>query len=341
MKNTTYRKKLNTELYKKVYRIRRAEQAIIRYYGEDDMKTPMHMSMGEEAITAGVSAALGKENQAFGYYRSHALYVAKTDETDQFFAEMYGKATGVVRGKGGSMHLASPEHGLLGVSAVVASTIAPSIGAAFANKARKTGKIVAGFFGDGAMEEGVAWESLNVACLMKLPVIFVCEDNGLAVDVTARERQGFRSIPDVVKAYRCLLLQSESTDPEVIYDLTLRAMAHIRKRGGPVFMHLKYYRILQHIGINSDFDKNAPTPKGGFEKIGYRSKEEHDRWLKKDPARIARAKLLKFGMKETEIKSIEDDIGWQVERSITLAKKASFPRKEELFDHVYAPVRKG
>lgn len=333
----TNRRRLNISLYKKVYLIRSAEKAIIKHYGEDEMKTPMHMSMGEEAIVAGVASVLGKKHQAFGYYRSHALYLAKTDKTNQFFAEMYGRATGAVRGKGGSMHLASPTHGLLGVSAVVASTIAPAVGAAFANKIKKTNKIIAAFFGDGAMEEGVSWESLNLACLMKLPIIFVCEDNGLAVDVTARERQGFRSIPDVVKAYRCLLLQSESTDPEVIYNLATRAIAHIQKTGMPVFMHLKYYRMLQHIGINSDFDKNAPTPKGGFEKTEYRSKEEYYRWLKKDPVKIARAKLLKLGVKEKEIKNIENAIDRRIERSIALARKAPFPAPGELYDHVYAP----
>lgn len=338
----TNRQKLNISLYKKVYLIRSAEKAIIRHYNEDEMKTPMHMSMGEEAITVGVSAALGKENQAFGYYRSHALYISKTGETDQFFAEMYGKKTGVVRGKGGSMHLVSPEHGLMGVSAVVGTTIAPAVGASFANKARKNGKIVAVFFGDGAMEEGVTLESLNVACLMKLPVIFVCEDNGLAVDVSASQRQGFKSISNVVKAYRCLFLESQSTDPEVIYNLAKQAISHIRKKGEPVFMHLRYYRMLRHIGINSDFDKNAPPSKGGFEKIRYRSEEEYNRWLKKDPVKVSRLKLLnlKLGVKEKAIKKIEDEIDRQVKRSIILAKKAPFPEKNEVYDHVYTPTHR-
>lgn len=336
----TKRHKLNISLYKKVCLIRSAERAIIKYYGENEMKTPMHMSMGEEAIAAGVCAALGEENQAFGYYRSHALYLAKTGEIDKFFAEMYGKATGVVRGKGGSMHLASPDHGLLGVSAIVGGTIAPATGAAFANKMKKNGKIVAVFFGDGAMEEGVALESLNAACLWKLPVIFICEDNGLAIDVTTDERQGFKSIPDVVRAYRCLLLQSESTDPEVIHKLARRAMNHIQKTGTPVFMHLKYYRMLQHIGVISDFDINAPRPKGGFEKTGYRSREEHDRWLKKDPVKVARAKLLKLGVDGKEVEDIENKIDWQVEQSVALAKKAPFPAKKELYDYVYAPTPK-
>ncbi len=331
------RRKLNISLYRKVFLIRSAEKAIIKYYGEDEMKTPMHMSMGEEAITAGASLALGKKNQAFGYYRSHALYVSKTDETDAFFAEMYGKAAGIVRGRGGSMHLVSPEHGLLGVSAIVASTIAPAVGAAFANKAKKNGKIVAVFFGDGAMEEGVALESLNVACLMRLPVIFICEDNGLAVDVTAPERQGFKSISDVVRAYRCLLLESSSTDPEDIYNLTRLAMLHIQRKKTPVFMRLKYYRMLQHIGIISDFDTDAPRPKGGFEKTGYRSKKEYDRWIKKDPVIIARAKLIRFGVKEEAIQKIERAIDRRIERSVALAKAALFPSKDEIHLHVYAP----
>ena len=334
--NKITHKKINVDLYKKVYLARRAEQAIAKYYPENDMKTPMHMSMGEEAITAGISLALGKKHQAFGYYRSHALYLCKTGESNQFFAEMYGKASGVVRGRGGSMHLVAPKHGLLGVSAIVASTVAPAVGAAFANKVKRNGKIVATFFGDGAFEEGVVLESLNVACLMNLPVIFVCEDNGLAVDVTAKERQGYKSIPAVVKAYRCLLLESQSTDPEVIYGLAMRAIDHILNKGGPVFMHLKYYRLLQHIGINNDFEKIQLALTGGFERTGYRSKSEYDRWVKKDPLIVAREKLLTLGLLEQEIVKIEAVIDKQVENSITLAKNAPFPEKNELLEHVYA-----
>lgn len=333
---TLSRKKLNIELYKKIYRIRAAEHAIIHYYHEDDMKTPMHMSMGEEGICVGVCTALGKKNQAFGYYRSHALYIAKTDETEQFFAEMYGKTTGVVRGKGGSMHLAAPPSGLLGVSAVVASTIAPAIGAAFANKMKKNRKVVASFFGDGAVEEGVAWESLNVACLMKLPVIFVCEDNGLAVDVTAAERQGFKSIDAVASAYRCNLIKSKSTDPEEIYNLTLRAMALMKKNNMPVFMHLTYNRHLQHIGVKDDFDTTGPAPKGGFEKMGYRSRTEYDRWMAREPLVVQRKKLIVLGVVEKEIARMEVKIRAEVERSVANAKSAPFPEGEELYNNVFS-----
>lgn len=329
------RKKLNIELYKKIYRIRRAEQLIIEHYGQDQMRTPMHMSMGEEHITAGVCAALGKKNQAFGYYRSHALYISKTDETEQFFGEMYGKASGVVRGKGGSMHLASPEHGLLGVTAIVASTIAPAVGAAFANKMQKNKKIVAAFFGDGAVEEGVFWESLNAACLFKVPILFVCEDNGLAVDVTAKERRGFNTIPKAIAAFNCGVISTSSTDPEKIYALAANAMAMIQKTGRPVFLHILYNRYLQHIGIKDDFDVKGPAPKGGFEKIGYRDRKEYDAWIKRDSMKFQRAKLLALGISEKKIEGCEKEIAAEVEESLKRAQESPFPESKELYEHVY------
>lgn len=330
------RKKLNIDLFKIVHLIRAAEQGIIKYYSEDGMKTPMHMSMGEEAIVAGVCHALGKNSQVFGTYRSHGLYIAKTGETDEFFAEMYGKTTGCARGRGGSMHLAAPERGLMLISAVVSSTIAPAVGASFANKIKKNHKIVAAFFGDGAVEEGVFFESLNIACLMELPIIFVCEDNGLAVDVTSAERQGFTSIPDVVSSYKCNIIKSQSTDAEEIYSLTLKAVDLIKKTRKPVFMHLKYYRMLQHIGINSDFDKDAPPPKGGFEKSGYRSKKEYDEWMAKEPVKISKEKLLKLGVSNKDIEKIEKDNWKKVEKSIALAKEAPLPKTGELFDYIFS-----
>lgn len=332
----TDRKQLNLELYKTIHLIRSAEKGIIKYYQEDDMKTPMHMSMGEEAITTGICLALGKKNQVFGYYRSHALYISKTQETKKFFGEMYGKATGCVRGKGGSMHLADPEAGLMLVSAVVSSTIAPAVGAAFANKVKKNGKIVASFFGDGAVEEGVFFESMNMACLMKLPIIFVCEDNGLAVDVTMPERQGFRSIASIAASFDCHVIASQSTDAGEIYDLAQKAMDLIKKTQKPVFMHLKYYRMLQHLGIISDFDTDAPRPKGGFERVGYRSKAEYDEWMQKDPVKVLRQKLFTLGVPAATIEKLEKANETEVEKNIQLAKKAPFPKVSELFDHVYA-----
>ncbi len=168
---------LNLDLYKKLYLARRAEKKIREHYMEDEMKTPMHMSMGEEAIAVGVCHALKAEDQVFATYRSHAIYLAKTQKIDDFFAEMYGKDTALLKGKGGSMHMCAPESGFMGTSAIVASIIPVAVGVAFANKQMGNDKLATVFFGDGATDEGAFWESLNVACLMKLPILFVCEDN--------------------------------------------------------------------------------------------------------------------------------------------------------------------
>ena len=134
------RRKLNIDLYKKLYLIRSVEEAIIARYGEDEMKTPMHMSMGGEAIAVGVCSAIGSRGLVYSTYRSHAVYLAMTGETDAFFGEMYGKVTGIARGKSGSMHLSAPEYGLMGASAIVGSTIPLAVGSAFASRMKKKKK---------------------------------------------------------------------------------------------------------------------------------------------------------------------------------------------------------
>ncbi len=318
-------KDLNFELYRKLYLIRAAESAIRKYYHEDDMKTPMHMSMGEEAIAVGVCQALSPDDQILGSYRSHAIYLAKTGESDKFFAELYGKVSGVARGKAGSMHLSSPEHGLLCCAAVVASTISVAVGVAFANKTQRNGKITAVFFGDGATDAGVFWESLNYACLNRLPIIFVCQDNDFAVHTRRQNRHGYASITDVISKFDCNVIQDSTTDAEKIYQLTLRASQDIKNSGRPAFLHLKYYRYLEHVGINEDFD------------AGYRSKDEYLQWLEVDPIALQRSKLLgEHGFTEVEVRQLEDDIGQRVENSIALAKAAPFSDTTELYEGMFA-----
>jgi len=315
---------LNLEFYKKLYLIRRAEVGIQKYYFEDEMKTPMHMSMGEEALVVGVCQALKDEDQVLGTYRSHALYLAKTGETDEFFAEMYGKATGKIRGRAGSMHLSAPEKGFIGASAIVGGTIPIAVGAAFANKRKKNGKIVATFFGDGAIDEGCFWESLNIACLMNLPVLFICEDNGFAVHTSATERHGYKSITDIVSKFNCNVFQSETTDVEAIYKLTSDAIKSVEQNQMPAFLHLKYYRYLEHVGVSEDFD------------AGYRSKEEFEKWQEKDPVDLQRIKLLEKGFKEEEIKKLEKEIDDKIENSIKLAKEAPFIDSKDTYKDVFA-----
>lgn len=316
-------KSLNLELYKKLYLIRRSEEKIIEHYHEDEMKTPMHMSMGEEAIAVGVCHALKKEDQVFGTYRSHAIYLAKTEDLDNFFAEMYGKATSPLRGKGGSMHLCAPEVGFMGTSAIVGSAISVAVGAAFANKSKGNGKTVAIFFGDGATDEGTFWESLNVACLMKIPILFICEDNGLAVHTPISKRHGFRSIPDVVSKFNCHVFEDKTTDVEVIYELASKAIDLMKSTQIPSFLYLKYYRYLEHVGVNKDFD------------AGYRSEDEFKEWHKVDPLKLQRNKLIKLGCQESEIIEAESLIDNRVSQAVIKAKQAPFAEKCELYEGLF------
>ena len=314
---------LSVELYRMLYLARTAEEYIIKHYPDDGMKTPMHMSMGQEAIPVGVCHALGQENQIWTSYRTHAAFLAKTGDTDKFFAEMYGKATGTAGGKAGSMHLSDPEKGHMTASAIVASVLPPAVGLAFANKRAGNGRISCVFFGDGALDEGSFWESLNVASLMRLPVLFVCEDNGLAVHTPAEARQGYRSITEQVNGFHCTVLQDDTTDVERVYDLTKEAMDTINTTGGPVFLYLKCYRYLEHVGIAEDFD------------AGYRSKSEYDEWLKRDCVLLQRERLIEQGLSEEDIQQMESHTEEGIRNSIKLAQDAPFPQPHDLYKGVF------
>lgn len=311
-------------LYKTMFLVREAEFAIQRSYGENEMKTPMHMSMGEEAIVAGVVSALNKDDQVLGTYRSHALYLAKTGDIDGFFAEMYGKETGNAKGKAGSMHLSYPEKGLMGTSAIVATTISVAVGCALANVYMGNKRRVAVFFGDGAIDEGSFWESLNFACLKKLPIIFVFEDNDLAIHSFKKERRGYKSLSDIISNYDCYIGKTDTTDCEEIYDAVKFFKSEQDEEMKPVFIELSYYRYLEHVGIEEDF------------KFGYRDREEYERWLEKDPLGVQLKRLSDLGIASEEIMSTEKRITAKVLIAQMLAKQAPFAKKEELFTNVYA-----
>lgn len=308
--------KTDIELYRMVYLIRECENEIIREYSNDEMKTPMHMSSGSEAIVSGVCAALALDDQVFGTYRTHALYLAKTNDPVSFFCELYGKVSGVGRGKAGSMHLSDPSRGHMVSSAIVASTIPVAVGNAFANKRNDNGKITVSFFGDGAINEGNFWESLNLACLWKLPIIFVCEDNELAVHTNKSQRDGYDDIKCIVENFNCTVLYSESTDASVILDLTREAIAILPQC--PVFMHLKYYRYLEHVGVNEDFD------------AGYRSKSECEDWKKRDPLIVLKNRLSK-----QDVETVEREVNFIVASSIVAAKCDPFADLNEIYNYVY------
>jgi len=316
-------RELNIALYEKIYLIRRAEERVCEVYPSDVMKTPVHLSFGEESIVAGICQALKKDDQVYGTYRNHALYLAKGGDLDMFFAELYGKATGIAKGKAGSMHISFPDVGFMASSAVVSSIIPVALGAAFAAKYMKSNHIAVVFFGDGATEEGVFWESLNVAGLKELPILFVCEDNGLAIHTHISDRQCYR-IPEAVKPFGISVRSESTTDPEKIFNVAEHAVQSIRKTSRPCLLHFKYHRYLEHVGISEDYD------------CGYRCKEDCEHWYAVDPVKVQREKLLSNGIEEGEIRALETTIEKRIDESIRKANEAPYALEPELFRDVYA-----
>jgi TPP-dependent pyruvate/acetoin dehydrogenase alpha subunit len=302
-----------------MFLIRTVEEMIRKIYPLNEIKTPVHLAIGQEAIAVGVCSALQKNNQIFGTYRNHGIYLAQTNESDKFFGEMFGKSMGLSKGKAGSMHIMAPEHNLMGTSAIVASMIPVAVGAAFSNQYKGTKQTVVVFFGDGAVDEGVFWESLNFACLKKLPIVFVYEDNNYAIHSHQSKRHGYQSITNIVKNFDCHVIKSNTTDVEKIYKLTKKALMLQSRSPKPVFMHLEYYRYLEHVGVNQDFI------------FGYRTEKEFKRWLKNDPLMLQKKKLIKNKHKEEELQRTEKEIVRAVEKSISTARNAPYPDNDELY----------
>jgi TPP-dependent pyruvate/acetoin dehydrogenase alpha subunit len=302
--------------YEKFYRqallIRRVEEKIIDIYPSDDIQSPVHLSIGQEAVSVGLCAALEPSDIIYGSYRSHALYIACGGDLTQMFAELMGRIGGISKGKAGSMHLSFPEKGLMGASAVVASHLPHAVGSALAARHRKTRQIVACVFGDGALEEGVSHECFNFAALKSLPVLFLCENNGLAVHSHRRDRQAF-SIEDLARLYGLPYRRlDEGWDFVKVHEACADASQRLRAGGRPQFLEVMTYRAREHVGIGFDFD------------AGYRSKDEYDRWQERDPLIQDEAMARKL------LPGIDADI----EAAVALAFKSPVPGREHLLTDV-------
>lgn len=266
---------VDRQLYDRLFRtslmIRRVEEKIIEIYPTDKIQSPVHLSIGQEAVSAGLCAALEPTDVIYSSYRSHALYIACGGDLTLMFGELMGRIGGISKGKAGSMHLSSPAHGLMGATAVVSSHLPHAVGTALAAKFRKTGQIAACVFGDGSLEEGVAHESFNFAALKSLPVLFLCENNRLAVHSHLRDRQAFK-IEAMAELYGIPYQRIEDGwDFMTVHDHCAEAVRQIRQGGGPRFLEVTTFRVKEHVGTADDFDR------------GYRSKEDLERWNRHDP----------------------------------------------------------
>lgn len=311
------------DLYRQLYRIRYVEETLADLYPTDVIQSPMHLSIGQEWISVGVCAALRPTDVVFGTYRSHALYLAKGGHLRAMIAELFGKATGCCKGKGGSMHLCDIEAGVQCASAVVGTTIPEAVGYAYAEKLRGRDTVVASFFGDGATEEGVFHESLNFASLHRLPVLFVCENNGYAIHTPLEARRGSDPmLIDHIHPYAHIVaVRIEECNLEHLMLATDVATHRARGRGGlgPTFIECHTGRWRQHVGPDEDYD------------AGYRAQDELDGWQQNDPLRRLEAVL-----DSTVIAEIRGQVGLEVQLAIELASQDPDPDPSEVLTDVVA-----
>ena len=310
---------LSQTLYRSLYRIRRTEEEIARVYPSDKVKSPVHLSIGQEAVSVAVCEALRKDDSIFGTYRSHAMYLAKGGGLKPMIAELYGKATGCCKGKGGSMHLMDVAAHVMGSSAVVGTTIPHAVGFAYANKYKRNDSIVAVFLGDGATEEGVFAESINFAVLKKVPLLFVVENNGYAIHTHQSLRQGVSNICAISNAFGVPSERIDDNDILKIYSRTLELSAEIRdKKTGPRLIECMTYRWKEHVGPNEDYD------------LGYRSKDEARTWFEQD--QVPRLAGL---VDQNWRKSMELEVEAEIRDAFQFAESSPFPTEEELLTDVF------
>ncbi len=309
---------MRARLFRALYRIRRLEEEVARVYASDRIKSPVHLSIGQEAVSVGVCTALRPDDIVFGTYRGHALYLAKGGDLNAMVAELFGKATGCTMGKGGSMHLIDPEAGVMGMSAVVGTTIANAAGYAYALKLRRSDSVVVSFFGDGATEEGVFTETLNFAVLKHLPVLFVCENNGYAIHTHQTRRQGRADICAKAEAFGIPAERLDGNDVFGLLTRTQEVLKSVRAGGGPWFLEVSTYRWREHVGPGRDFQ------------LGFRAEAECEPWIAADPV-TRLASELSVG----ERAAIEAEVEEEIAAAFAFAEASPFPAPGELMTDIF------
>ena len=318
------KKNIPKSLLKKMYRmmlmIRKFEEKAGDLVLKGEIRTPCHLYIGQEAIATGVCSALKKEDFIFGNHRSHGHYIAKGGDIKKLMAEIYCKATGCSKGKGGSMHIVAPEIGMLGTPPIVAASIPLAVGAALASVLEKNNRISVSFFGDGATNEGIFYEALNFASLKKLPVIFICENNKYATHMPISKCLANTNIAKKAELFNMPGFQIDGNNVIKVFQTVKKAGERARKGKGPTLIECLTYRWRGHVGPHNDLDK------------GLRSKKEWDFWQKRCPLKRLE-KVLKITRSEKE--KISQEIGKEIEKAVIFAKNSPYPQKKELLKNVF------
>jgi TPP-dependent pyruvate/acetoin dehydrogenase alpha subunit len=321
--------KLAKELMHRMVYIRRVEEEIARRYPEGKMRCPTHLSVGQEAVAAGVGMALRVDDLAVSGHRAHAHYIAKGGDVPAMIAEIYGKVGGCCRGKGGSMHLIDETVGFMGSTAIVGGTVPVGVGLAYGIHCKGTDQISCIFHGDAVVETGVFFESINFAAIKKLPVLFVCENNLYSVysPLSVRQPDG-RSIAGMVQGLGVPASAGDGNDILEVYGMTCRAVENIRQGGGPQFLEFSTYRWLEHCGPNYDND------------LGYRTEAEFFAWKAREPlGRFVELARSNGWFDQSDVDQMEVMVYRAVEEAFEFAETSPFPDPFEAFADLYVGDR--
>lgn len=320
-KKDAYSKEQYLDWYKIMLRIRRFEEATLMAYSKQKIRGFCHVYIGQEAIAAGLISGITKEDKLVTAYRQHGVALSRGLDSKACMAELYGKSTGIVKGKGGSMHFFSSEHNYFGGNGIVGAQIPIGTGIAFAEKYKGTKNLCVTMFGDGAARQGALYESYNMAMTWKLPVLYICENNGYAMG-TSVDRTS--NVSDLFKIGSAFDMPSESVDgmdPVAVHEALIRAASHIRSGKGPYYLEIKTYRYRGH---------SVSDP------ARYRTKEELESYKAKDPIMILAEKLLSQKIcTQKELDAIEAEIKQEMATAVEFAENSPYPDPQELYTDNY------
>lgn len=312
------------EMYRQMVTIRRFEETVWDFYTRAMMPGLAHLYIGEEAVAVGACAAIRPDDLITSTHRGHGHCIAKGGDLGRMMAEILGKKTGYCQGKGGSTHIADLDLGILGAFGIVGAGIAPATGAALSAKMRRTDRVVLCFFGDGAANQGSFHESLNLAGLWKLPVVYVCENNLYGMTVAQSRAMPISDIAERASSYAMPGVVVDGQDVMAVYEAVREAVERARRGEGSTLIECKTYRFGgHHVGDPG---------------TAYRTQDEIEYWKRKrDPTALFRRNLLDQGvMSEEEARVIEGEVEKVIEKAIEFAKESPFPALEEVSEHVFA-----
>ncbi len=313
-------------MYRKMFTIRRFEETVGEMYRDNKMPGFPHLYIGEEASAVGVCSQLRPDDYITSNHRGHGHCVAKGGDVKKMMAEIQGKATGYCKGKGGTMHIADPDIGILGANGIVGAGIPLAVGSGLTAKLKNTGRVTVSFFGDGASNQGMFHEGLNLASIWKLPVVFACENNLYQISMCQRDHMAITDIATRAAAYGFPGVVVDGNDVLDVYEKAGEAIARARAGEGPTLLEMKTYRHRGH---------TEADPTKGLE---YRSKEEMDAWMARDPIKLFEERLVGWGLvPESSLSEIRERVEEELAEAARFAEESPLPAPEEALEDVYAP----